>query len=74
VNIPTGYSKTREPLSQYIDKSLRSLKKISIMENREATVISHAYDSEFFKGIEGILQLVLDSAVPNLTTSMIIDL
>jgi hypothetical protein len=49
------------------------LEEISTKENGEATVISYASDNEFFKGIEGIPQLAPDLAVPNPTTSIIID-
>jgi hypothetical protein len=49
VHIPAGSSKTREALSQYIARPPLSLKKISIKENGEATVISYTSDNEFFK-------------------------
>ena len=45
-----GSSKTREAPSQYIARSPLSLKKISIQENGEATVISYTSDNNFFKG------------------------
>jgi hypothetical protein len=50
VHIPAGSSKTREALSQYIARPPLSLKKISIQENGEATVISYTSDNDFFKG------------------------
>jgi hypothetical protein len=50
VHIPAGSSKTREALSQYIARPPLSLKKISIEENREATVVYYTSDNEFFKG------------------------
>jgi hypothetical protein len=50
VHIPAGSSKTREALSQYIARPPLSLKKISIEENGEATVISYTSGNEFFKG------------------------
>jgi len=50
VHIPAGSSKTREALSQYIARPPLSLKKISIEENGEATIISYTSDNDFFKG------------------------
>jgi len=50
VHIPAGFSKTREALSQYIARPPLSLKKISIEENKEATVVYYTSDNEFFKG------------------------
>jgi hypothetical protein len=55
VHIPAGSSKTQEALSQYIARRMAvppplSLKKISIRENGEVTVISYTSDNEFFKG------------------------
>jgi len=50
VHIHAGSSKTREALSQYIARPPLSLKKISIEENGEATVISYTSDNEFFRG------------------------
>jgi hypothetical protein len=50
VYIPEGSSKTREVLSKYIAHPPLSLKKISIEENGEATVIVYTSDNEFFKG------------------------
>jgi len=50
VHIPAGSSKTREALSQYIARPPLSLKKISIQENGEETVISYTSDNDFFKG------------------------
>jgi hypothetical protein len=50
VRIPAFSDQAREALSQYIARPPLSLKKISIKENREATVISFTSDSEFFKG------------------------
>jgi hypothetical protein len=50
VDIPAGSSKTREALSQYIACPPLSLKKISIEENGEATIISYTSDNDFFKG------------------------
>ena len=50
VRIPAGSPKIREALSQYIARPPLSLKKISIEENGEATVISYSSDNEFFKG------------------------
>ena len=50
VHIPAGSSKTREALSQYITRPPLSLKKLSIEENGEATVVSYTSDNEFFKG------------------------
>ncbi len=50
VHIPAGSSKTREALSQYIARPPLSLKKISIEENKEATVVYYTSDNEFFKG------------------------
>jgi len=50
VHIPAGSSKTREALSQYIARPPLSLKKISIRENGEATVVSYTSNNEFFKG------------------------
>jgi hypothetical protein len=50
VRIPAGSSKTREALSQYIARPPLSLKKISIEDNGEATVISYTSDNDFFKG------------------------
>jgi hypothetical protein len=50
VHIPAGSSKTRKALSQYIARPPLSLKKISIEENREATVVYYTSDNEFFKG------------------------
>jgi hypothetical protein len=49
VHISAGSSKTREALSQYIARPPLSLKKISIKENREATVIPYISDNEFFQ-------------------------
>jgi hypothetical protein len=55
VHIPAGSSKTQEALSQYIARRMAvppplSLKKISIRENREATVVYYTSNNEFFKG------------------------
>jgi hypothetical protein len=50
VHIPAGCSRTREALSQYIARPPLSLKKISIEEHGEATVISYTSDNDFFKG------------------------
>ena len=55
VHIPAGSSKTREALSQYIARPPLSLKKISIEENGEATVISYTSDNDFFKEKDRIL-------------------
>jgi hypothetical protein len=50
VRIPAGSVKTREALSQYIARPPLSLKKMSILENGEAMVISYTSDNDFFKG------------------------
>ena len=50
VHIPAGSSKTRKALSQYIARPPLSLKKISIEENKEATVVYYTSDNDFFKG------------------------
>ena len=50
MRIPAFSDQAREALSQYIARPPLSLKKISIEENREATVISFISESEFFKG------------------------
>ena len=50
VGIPAFSDKTRESLSQYIARPPLSLKKISIQENGEATVISYTSNNDFFKG------------------------
>jgi len=50
VGIPVFSDKARQSLSQYIARPPLSLKKISIEENGEATVISYTSDNEFFKG------------------------
>jgi hypothetical protein len=50
MHIPAGSSKTQEALSQYIARPPLSLKKISIEENGEATVVYYTSDNEFFKG------------------------
>ena len=50
VRIPAGSAKSREALSQYIARPPLSLKKINIVENAEATVISYTSDNDFFKG------------------------
>jgi hypothetical protein len=50
IRVPAFSIKAREALSQYIARPPLSLKKISIEENGEATVISFTSDNEFFKG------------------------
>jgi hypothetical protein len=50
IRIPVFSIRAREALSQYIARPPLSLKKISIEENGEATLISFSSDSEFFKG------------------------
>jgi len=50
VGIPVFSDKARQSLSQYIARPPLSLKKISIEENGEATVISYTSDNDFFKG------------------------
>jgi hypothetical protein len=50
IRLPAFSSKAREALSQYIARLRLSLKKISIEENGEATVISFTSDNEIFKG------------------------
>jgi len=50
VGIPVFSDKTRQSLSQYIARPPLALKKISIEENGEATVISYTSDNDFFKG------------------------
>ena len=50
VSIPAFSDKAREALSQYIARPPLSLKKMSILENGEATVISYTSDNDFFKG------------------------
>jgi len=50
VHLPAHSTEARKALSQYISRPPLSLKKISIEENGEATVISYTSDNEFFKG------------------------
>jgi len=50
VRIPAFSDQARKALSQYIARPPLSLKKMSIEENREATVVSYTSDNEFFKG------------------------
>jgi len=50
IRIPAFSIKAREALSQYIARPPLSLKKMSIEENAEGTVISFASENEFFKG------------------------
>lgn len=50
VRIPAFSDKARETLSQYITRPPISLKKLSIEENGEATLISYTSDNDFFKG------------------------
>ncbi len=50
VGIPAFSDKARESLSQYIARPPLSLKKISIQENGETTVISYTSNNDFFKG------------------------
>jgi len=50
IRIPSFSDQAREALSQYIARPQLSLKKISIEENGEATVISYTFDNDFFKG------------------------
>ena len=50
VRIGSHSDKAREALSQYIARPPLSLKKISVEENGEATVISYTSDNDFFKG------------------------
>ncbi len=55
VHLPAHSTEARKALSQYISRRMAvppplSLKKISIEENGEATVISYTSDNEFFKG------------------------
>ena len=57
VRIPAGSAKTREALSQYIARPPLSLKKISITEKSEATVISYTSDNDFFNAIDQGMQL-----------------
>jgi len=50
IRVPAFSIRAREALSQYIARPPLSLKKISIQENGESTVISCTSDNEFFKG------------------------
>ena len=50
VHLPARSTKARKALSQYISRPPLSLKKMSIRENGEATVISYTSDNEFFQG------------------------
>ena len=50
IRIPAFSDQAREALSQYIARPPISLKKMSIEENGESTVISYASDNDFFKG------------------------
>ncbi|HUV13079.1 MAG TPA: transposase [Acidobacteriota bacterium] len=50
VGIPTFSDKARQSLSLYIARPPLSLKKISIQDNGEATVISYTSNNDFFKG------------------------
>jgi hypothetical protein len=50
IRVPAFSIRAREALSQYIARPPLSLKKITIEENRDATVISFISESEFFKG------------------------
>lgn len=49
VGIPAFSDKARESLSQYIARPPLSLKKMSIEENGEATLISYTSNNDFFK-------------------------
>ncbi len=50
VRLPAHSTEARKALSQYISRPPLSLKKMSIRENGEATVISYTSDNEFFQG------------------------
>ena len=50
IHLPAHSTKARKALSQYISRPPLSLKKMSIRENGEATVISYTSDNEFFQG------------------------
>ncbi len=50
IRIPAFSDQARQALSQYIARPPISLKKMSIEENGEATVISYTSDNDFFKG------------------------
>ena len=50
IRIPAFSDQARKALSQYISRPPLSLKKISIEENGEATVICYTSDNNFFKG------------------------
>jgi len=55
VHLPAGSTKARKALSQYISRRMAvppplSLKKMSIQENGEATVISYTSENGFFQG------------------------
>lgn len=50
VRIPALSNQARQALSQYIARPPLSLKKISIEENGEATLVCYTSENEFFKG------------------------
>jgi hypothetical protein len=50
IHLPAHSTKARKALSQYISRPPLSLKKISVCENGDATVISYTSDNEFFQG------------------------
>lgn len=50
VHLPAGSAKARKALSQYISRPPLSLKRMSVQENGEATLISYTADNGFFRG------------------------
>jgi hypothetical protein len=50
VHLPAGSAKARKALSQYISRPPLSLKRMSVQENGEATLISYTADTGFFRG------------------------
>jgi hypothetical protein len=50
VRLPAHSTEVRKALSQYISRPPLSLKKVSVCENGDATVVSYTSDNEFFKG------------------------